>query len=142
MAAGGTGRPPPTPHAATGSATGSGRITTVSATEEISSRIQAVQGETESAVHSIGEISEIITRINEIQATIASAVEEQAATTSEIGRNVQEAARGTTEIAENVNGVAHAAQSTAEGVGTTQHAAQELARMADELKTLVGEFRY
>jgi methyl-accepting chemotaxis protein len=112
------------------------------ATEEISSRIQAVQGETEMAVSSIGEISGIITQINEIQATIASAVEEQAATTSEIGRNVQEAARGTTEIAENVNGVAQAAQSTAEGVGSTQQAAQELARMADELKTLVGEFRY
>jgi len=112
------------------------------ATEEISAKIQAVQGETESAVSSIGEISEIIGRINEIQVTIASAVEEQAATTSEIGRNVQEAARGTTEIAENVNGVASAAQSTAEGVGSTQQAAQELARMADELKSLVGEFRY
>jgi methyl-accepting chemotaxis protein len=112
------------------------------ATEEISSKIQAIQGETETAVASIGEISDIITRINEIQGTIASAVEEQAATTSEIGRNVQEAARGTTEIADNVNGVAQAAHITAEGVGSTQQAAQELSRMADELKTLVGEFRY
>ena len=74
--------------------------------------------------------------------TIASAVEEQTATTSEIGRNVQEAARGTTEIAENITGVAQAAQSTTEGVGRRSRRRQELARMADELKRLVGEFTY
>jgi methyl-accepting chemotaxis protein len=112
------------------------------ATAEISGQVDAIQTDTETAVASIGEIGEIIARIEAIQTTIASAVEEQAVTTSEIGRNVTEAARGTSEIAENVTGVAQAAESTAVGVGTTREAAEELARMAEELKTLVHEFTY
>ena len=58
------------------------------------------------------------------------------------GATSSDAARGTTEIAENVAGVAHAAESTAVGVGTTRQAAEELARMADELESLVSEFTY
>jgi hypothetical protein len=57
---------------------------------------------------SIREISEVITRINEFQTTIAGAVEEQTATTNEMGRNVAEAARGTQEIAATISGVAGA----------------------------------
>ncbi|MCH7598331.1 MAG: Flp pilus assembly complex ATPase component TadA, partial [Myxococcales bacterium] len=51
-------------------------------------------------------LASIINKINDIQNTIASAVEEQTATTNEIGRTVQEAAKGTADIAENINGVA------------------------------------
>jgi methyl-accepting chemotaxis protein len=112
------------------------------ATEDISRRIEVIQGDTQDAVVSIQEITEVINRINDIQNTIASAVEEQAATTNEIGRNVSEAAKGTSEIAQNITGVAQAAHSTADGVGSTQQAATELSRMAQELKTLVGEFTY
>jgi len=115
---------------------------TARATEDISRKIEAIQGDTTKAVDSIGRITEIVEQINDIQSTIASSVEEQAATTNEIGRNVSEAARGTTEIAENINGVARAAQGTADGVGSTQQAAHELAGMAQELQSLVGEFRY
>ncbi|HZP30310.1 MAG TPA: methyl-accepting chemotaxis protein [Acidimicrobiia bacterium] len=115
---------------------------TSAATEEIAGKIAAIQGQTASAVESIERIGGIIARVNEIQTTIASAVEEQAATTSEIGRNVQEAAQGTSEIAENVTGVAAAARSTAEGVGSAQRAAEELSAMASELRNLVGQFSY
>ncbi|HEY7134018.1 MAG TPA: methyl-accepting chemotaxis protein [Acidimicrobiia bacterium] len=115
---------------------------TARATEDISRKIEAIQCDTTKAVDSIGRITEIVEQINDIQSTIASSVEEQAATTNEIGRNVSEAARGTTEIAENINGVARAAQGTADGVGSTQQAAHELAGMAQELQSLVGEFRY
>ncbi|HZP28520.1 MAG TPA: methyl-accepting chemotaxis protein [Acidimicrobiia bacterium] len=112
------------------------------ATEEIAGQVDAIQTDTESAVRSIGEIAEIVDRIKAIQTTIASSVEEQAATTSEIGQNVADAARGTSEIAENVHGVARAAESTAAGVGTARQAAEELRSMADELKSLVHEFTY
>jgi methyl-accepting chemotaxis protein len=112
------------------------------ATDEIAGQVDAIQVDTQSAVDSIGAIGNIIDRIKDLQTTIASAVEEQAVTTSEIGRNVSDAARGTTEIAENVAGVAHAAESTAVGVGTTRQAAEELARMAEELESLVHEFTY
>ena len=115
---------------------------TAKATDEISSKIQAIQNDTGSAVDAIGEISMIINQINDISNTIASAVEEQTATTAEIGRNVGEAAQGTTEITENINGVAQAAKDTSQGIGQTQTAGNELAKMAADLQTLVGQFKY
>jgi methyl-accepting chemotaxis protein len=67
---------------------------TAKATEDISRKIEAIQGDTKGAVEAIAQIGKIINQINDIQNTIASAVEEQTATTSEISRNVAEAARG------------------------------------------------
>jgi methyl-accepting chemotaxis protein len=114
---------------------------TARATEEISRKIETIQGDTAGAVNAISEIDGIIHRISDIQNTIASAVEEQSATTNEIGRNITEAAKGTTEIAQNINGVAQAAKSTAEGAGNSQAAATELSRMASELQKTVGQFK-
>jgi methyl-accepting chemotaxis protein len=115
---------------------------TAKATEDIGQKIEAIQGDTQSAVEAISQISAIINQINDIQNTIASAVEEQTATTNEIGRNVAEAAKGSTEIAQNITGVAQAAASTTAGANDTQKAAGELARMAAELQRVVGQFRY
>ena len=115
---------------------------TAKATDEISTKIKAIQEDTTGAVDAIGEISMIINQINDISNTIASAVEEQTATTAEIGRNVGEAARGTTEITENINGVAQAASETSNGIGQTQSAATEMQKMAAGLQTLVGQFKY
>jgi methyl-accepting chemotaxis protein len=114
---------------------------TAKATEEIGQKIEAIQGDTKAAIKAIGEISGIINQINDISNTIASAVEEQTATTNEIGRNVNEAAKGTGEIARNISGVATAAASTTSGASDTQKAAMELSRMANELQTLVSRFR-
>ncbi len=114
---------------------------TAKATEDISSRIQAIQDDTGDAVEAIRQIAEIIEKINGYSATIASAVEEQTATTSEIGRSVSEAATGSGEIAQNITGVATAAQSTNSGVTEAQRAAHELAQMSEDLQRVVGQFR-
>ena len=114
---------------------------TAKATEDISKRIEAIQADTSGAVEAIGQISDIIGRIDDYQTTIASAVEEQTATTNEMSRSVAEAATGSTEIAANITGVAQAAASTTDGVGESQRAAGELARMSGELTELVGRFR-
>ena len=114
---------------------------TARATEEISKKIEAVQGDTKGAVEAIRQIASLITRIDEVSSTIASAVEEQSATTNEIGRNISEAARGSAEIARNVASVAGAAQSAAQGAGDTQSASRQLAGMATQLQGLVGRFR-
>ena len=115
---------------------------TARATEDISRRVAAIQADTGSAVGAIGEITEVIARINDFQVTIASAVEEQTATTNEMNRNVAEAATGSGEIAANIAGVAAAAGTTTEGVADSQRAATELARMSAELQTLVNRFTY
>lgn len=113
---------------------------TAKATEEIGQKIEAIQLDTKGAVEAIGQISEVINQINDISSTIASAVEEQTATTNEISRNVCEASKGTSEIAQNITSVAQAARNTTEGAENSQCAAQELARMAAELQQLVSDY--
>jgi methyl-accepting chemotaxis protein len=115
---------------------------TAKATEDISRKIDAIQGDTKNAVDAIGMISSVIVQINDISSTIASAVEEQNATTNEMSRNVSEAARGASEISKNIAGVAEAAQSTSHGAGDSQKAAAQLAQMSTELRELVGQFKY
>ncbi len=114
---------------------------TARATEDIGRKIEAIQGDTKSAVDAIGQIGSIINQIADIQNTIACAVEEQTATTNEISRNVVEAAKGSSEIAQNITGVASAAQGTSQGAGETQKAATELSRMASDLQRLVAQFK-
>jgi methyl-accepting chemotaxis protein len=115
---------------------------TAKATEDISRKIEAIQEDTKGAVEAIGQISGIINQINDISSTIASAVEEQTATTNEIARNVQEGAKGGSQVAENIVAVATAAKSTTQGANDTQTAAGELARMAAELQKVVSQFKY
>ncbi|WP_033340567.1 methyl-accepting chemotaxis protein [Catenuloplanes japonicus] len=115
---------------------------TARATEDISKRIEAIQADTTGAVDAIEEITSVIARISDFQTTIASAVEEQTATTAEMNRSVSEASGGTNEIAANITMVAQAALTTSQGVADTQQATSELARMSSDLNTLVAGFRY
>jgi len=114
---------------------------TAKATEEIGQKIAAIQGDTTNAVDAISRISEVIAKINDIQTTIASAVEEQTATTNEIARSVTEAAAGASGIAEDVTQVANAAADTRQGAQDTLTSATELTGVAGELRSLVGRFK-
>ena len=114
---------------------------TARATEDIGQKIDAIRQVTQGAVEAIAQISKIIVQINDYQATIASAVEEQSATAREIGRSGADAARGSAEIAHNITAVAQASRQAAEGAGNTQQAAKELSRMASELQRLVEHFK-
>jgi methyl-accepting chemotaxis protein len=114
---------------------------TATATEDISRKIAAIQADAKSAVSAIATISGVIGQVNDISGTIATAVEEQSATTAEMSRNVSEAARGSGEVAQNIQGVAQAAQSTSQGATDSQKAAQNLAQMSTQLRELVGRFK-
>ena len=114
---------------------------TAKATEEISQKIKVIQENTKGAVNAIGGIRGVIDRISQISTTIATAVEEQSATTGEMARNVTEAANGASTIASNISGVAQAAQDTSTNVGEAQTATQQLASMASQLNDLVGKFK-
>jgi methyl-accepting chemotaxis protein len=115
---------------------------TAKATEEISQKIEAIQGGTKGAVTAIEEISAIINQINDISNSIASAVEEQTATTNEIGRSVNEAALGVNDIAKNIGGVATAARNTTQGANDTKAASLELSEMATRLRASVSKFAF
>jgi methyl-accepting chemotaxis protein len=115
---------------------------TAKATEDIARRVEAIQADTVGAVGAIGEIGTIIASINDYQLTIASAVEEQTATTNEMSRSVAEAATGSGEIAGNITGVASAAAESAQTLNQMSGAIAELARLSEDLRGRVSRFRY
>jgi methyl-accepting chemotaxis protein len=114
---------------------------TAKATEDISRKIEAIQTDTKAAVDAIASISGVINQINDISSTIATAVEEQNATTNEMSRNVSEAAHGSGEITSNIAGVAEAAESTSRGATDTQKASQQLVETSTQLRRLVEQFK-
>jgi methyl-accepting chemotaxis protein len=115
---------------------------TARATREISQRIGEIQIDTKEAVSAIGDISSVIGQINEFQTTIAASVEQQSSVTNSITQGVGQAATGSDEIAANIASVAQAAQTTAVSVTETERSVTEIARKADDLRQLVGQFRY
>jgi methyl-accepting chemotaxis protein len=114
---------------------------TAKATEEIKQKISTIRENTGGAVAAIGGIKGVIDKVSHISTVIATAVEEQSATTSEMARNVTEAAKGAATISENIKGVADAAQSTSTNVGEAQTATQHLSKMANLLRDMVGQFK-
>lgn len=114
---------------------------TAKATEEISGKIAVIQENTIGAVNAIGGIRGVIDKISHISTIIATAVEEQSATTGEMARNISEAAHGASTIARNIGGVAQAAQDTSTNIGEAQIATQHLANRANELRELISRFK-
>jgi len=115
---------------------------TARATADIDTRIAAIQTDTAEAVQAITQISEVIDRINALQTTIASAIEEQTATTSEMSRTIGDVAAGSTGISADVTAVATTAGTTTTGVIAIRDAADDLAQVSQDLQTLVGRFRF
>jgi len=115
---------------------------TARATEDITRRVEAIQADTANAVAAIREIGQVISRINEYQLTIASAVEEQTATTSEVNRSISEAAMGATSIANGIGTVAQATQATSGTLSEAESVVEELTRLAGALRSMADRFRY
>jgi methyl-accepting chemotaxis protein len=113
---------------------------TAKATEEISSQIAGMQTATRESVGAIKEIGGTISRISDIAAAIAAAVEEQGATTQEIARNVGEAAKGTAQVASNISDVNRGAGETGSASGHVLVAARSLATESSHLKAEVEKF--
>ncbi len=114
---------------------------TSAATEDISDRVSSIQGDAEAAALALGEITEVITRINETQTTIASAVEEQTATTNEMSRSVREAADGAADIAQTSQMVASTTERTGSGAAQTRESAASMSELASSLGNTVSRFR-
>ena len=107
---------------------------TALATEDITQRVEAIQVDTRQAVAAIEEITHIIASINDYQLTIASSVEEQTATTTEMSRGVQEAADATP--------VTLAAETSSRVLAQMGDSVVELARLSEELRGRTAAFTY
>ncbi len=128
---------------------------TAQATDEIGLKIGEVQATTTESVDAIKAIVEIIDDINSIVTSVASAIEEQSATTQEISDNVSQAATGVQEVNENVNQTSTVAtevtedihqvsQSADEIMTGTKHineSALELSKLAESLNEMIGKFK-
>jgi methyl-accepting chemotaxis protein len=114
---------------------------TAKATEDIGRKIIAIQEDTRGAVEAMGTVSGVIHQIDDISATIATAVEQQSATTTEMTRNTSEAASGASNISLSIGGVAQAADGTLTRAQITQTAAHDLASIATRLSVLMRQFK-
>ena len=113
---------------------------TAKATEDVTARVSAIEGDTARAVTAIDAITATIAKVNDYQQAIAAAVEEQAATTAEMSRNIAEVASGSQEIAGGIGAVSGAVDSTRAAVTVSHQAAGELNATARRLTGLVDRF--
>jgi methyl-accepting chemotaxis protein len=128
---------------------------TAEATLDNKNKIQGIQQATGITVKEINEISAVITDVDQIVATIASAVEEQSATTKEIAQNVHQASQGITEVNENVAQSSAVSTEIASDIATVNENANEintasgqvkisaeaLAKVAERLQEMVAQFK-
>lgn len=99
---------------------------TSKAIEEITAQIAAVQENTSEAVVAMGTVSDVISKIDEIAAGIASAVEEQSAVTSDISRNMQTAAEGVSQVNTSIEKIAGMTRDAEQSAGKVKAAAAAL----------------
>ncbi len=114
---------------------------TARATEDITEQVGALQGGSRAAVASLERTQEVIGRFADYQATISSAIEEQAATTAEMSRRLLEAADGSQQIADTVGSVAASTAQAMEQLAHTRRAAGELSSLSSDLGAVTDRFR-
>ena len=129
---------------------------TAAATAEIKSKIDGVQGTTRATVSEIEAIGKVINDINDIIASIATAIEEQSVATNEIANNVSQASQGISEvnasiadstmviqeIDQEVSAVNRAAEDISGNSHKVEDNANELKRLAHELGALISRFTF
>lgn len=110
---------------------------TAKATDDITNKIGAIQSDTKFAVDAIAGISQAVEKLNGLSGVIATAVEEQTATTNEISRVLVESRRGVESIAGTVRIVSTAAEASNASSNQTLIASKELSLLAEKLSALV-----
>ena len=112
------------------------------ATERIARQLTDIQVCSGEAVQAISQIDDVMQRMSQAQAAIATAVEQQATTTSAIGDDVRRVASLAVSMTSEIDAVAQAARNTTQTTQQTRATASQLLTLSSELRTLVGRFRY
>ena len=128
---------------------------TAEATRDIKAQVDGIQGITGESVDDIEEVTRVISEVNDIVGTIATAVEEQSVATREIAANISQASQGIqevngmvaqssgviTEITREISEVNTNAADISEGSRRVHGNAEELSQMALALKQVVETFK-
>jgi methyl-accepting chemotaxis protein len=115
---------------------------TSQSTTNISANVNAIQNDARACVEAITHMAHIIEQINQAATTIASAVEEQTATTSEISRIIQRSAENGMQILHAATAVSNASQTTTKGSHLVKESSQELVRLSGSLRDLISGMRF
>ncbi|GAB5509952.1 MAG: hypothetical protein Rhims3KO_13530 [Hyphomicrobiales bacterium] len=113
---------------------------TAKATEQIGAQVTAIQSATATSVSSIATITDKISAMDEVAASIATAVEEQGSATQDIARSVQQVAGGTDEVARNISGVRDAAGDTGTASSHVLDSSRVLSDKAAEMRMHIDTF--
>jgi methyl-accepting chemotaxis protein len=107
---------------------------TAMATLDIKNKIDDVQQTTTGTVQDIREISTVINNVNEIVATITSAVGEQSKATQEIALNINQAAEGLGEVNENVSQISVVASTITHDIALVNSASEDVSVTSSEVQ--------
>ena len=113
---------------------------TARATEDITTQVQAMQAVATATVDTIRRIGDTIALMSDNVQSVTGAVQEQAAATAEISRNVHDAAQGTRSVAERIVEVSKGAQETNDGAVSLLEASRALKDQADGLQGALERF--
>jgi methyl-accepting chemotaxis protein len=112
------------------------------ATAEIRGLVGGIRDHARAAGEAQVNVADIVRRISDIQSVIATAVEEQSATTAEISRSVGLAANSSSDIAGSLENIAALIRSAADTAEAVRRAATDLGELARSLSGVVGRFSY
>ena len=115
---------------------------TSTATTSVTRSVQTIQNGSQAAADVMGAVTETISRVSDNQAAIAAAVEQQTATTHEIGRNTAMAAQGSSSLAGNVEELVAAVRATAYAGAQARTVAGELSELEDVLTSVVDRYTF
>jgi methyl-accepting chemotaxis protein len=110
------------------------------ATDEIRSKIEAMQNSTNNMVTEVQRISETISNVDDAVSLIATAVEEQSATTQDISQNISQAAMASKQIAKDVSSTSETSTNVHGDTTEISKHAIELAEVGVELIKMVSQF--
>jgi methyl-accepting chemotaxis protein len=114
---------------------------TATATDEITRRIESIQGDTDLAVRAVGNFAEVIEAIAGYQAAVGSAVREQSVTTSAMATNANAVSTNSTEIAAALGDVLGSARQAGQASTESRRAAARVDQTANRLAELIKVFR-
>jgi len=110
---------------------------TARSTEEINRQISEIQSITQETVRGMDDVSDTVRTIDEIAGSIAAAVEEQHAATSEIARNVTETANGAREVSSRISEVSGEATRLEDEAGRVHGSAADVTEAVSSLRRVI-----
>lgn len=117
-------------------------LQTATATGNVSESVHAIQGGASRAAAAMSSVTETISLVSSNQVAIATAVEQQNAATTEIGRSSAIAAEGSSGLVAHVNGLLRTMRTTAYAGAHGRTLAADLAMLESMLGTSIDRYTF